>query len=334
VPFAEVARPARTSDACPAPPLRRTFANPVAPEGADPWVLRWRGAYYYCRSRRGRIEVSRSDRLHDVCRAPALPVWEPPAGLRLRHHLWAPELHHLDGRFYVYVAADDGRNHTHRMLVLEGDALDPQRPFSRKAQLAHPDDRWAIDGTVLAMDDGRRYLLWSGWEGETDVEQGLYAALLANPWTIAGERHRISRPEHAWEANARPAVNEGPSVLRNPAGQVFVVYSAAASWTDEYCLGLLTLVGDDPLRPECWRKSPSPVFRRSALVHGPGHASFVKSPDGSEDWIVYHAACHSGAGWKRDVRMQRFGWQPDGSPDFGRPVPTGVALELPAGTGP
>jgi GH43 family beta-xylosidase len=58
----------------------------------------------------------------------------------------------------------------------------------------------------------------------------------------------------------------------------------------------------------------------------------VKSPDGREDWIVYHAARHPGAGWNRDVRLQRLGWTKDGTPDFGVPVPPGVPLALPSGT--
>jgi len=120
-------------------------------------VLRWRGAYYYCRSARGRIHVSRSQRLHEVGKDPGQVVWSPAPGTAWSRHLWAPELHHLDGRFYVYLAADDGRNQNHRVYVLEGDASDPLRPFALKGRLAGPEDRWAIDATVLSMDDGRRY---------------------------------------------------------------------------------------------------------------------------------------------------------------------------------
>jgi hypothetical protein len=57
----------------------------------------------------------------------------------------------------------------------------------------------------------------------------------------------------------------------------------------------------------------------------------VKSPDGKENWMVYHAAKHPGAGWNRDVRIQRFGWNADGSPNFGTPVPPGLALPVPSG---
>ena len=79
------------------------------------------------------------------------------------------------------------------------------------------------------------------------------------------------------------------------------------------------------------RKKPVPVFSRSAEVFGPGHGCFVKSPDGQEDWIIYHAAKHRGAGWNRHLRAQKFTWQADGSPDFGLPVPAGMPLPAPSG---
>jgi GH43 family beta-xylosidase len=93
----------------------------------------------------------------------------------------------------------------------------------------------------------------------------------------------------------------------------------------------LTYVGGDPLREQSWRKGDKPVFSGTDQVFGPGHASFVRSPDGKEHWIVYHAAKHRGAGWDRDVRTQPFTWQADGSPHFGRPTPPGVPIDLPSG---
>jgi GH43 family beta-xylosidase len=314
-----------TRDATP-----RTFTNPVCARGADPWVVRADGAYYYCRSGGGRIWVHRATRLQDIGKERGVAVWTPPPGTPYSKNLWAPELHFLDGRWYVYVAADDGENRNHRMYVLEGDAEDPQKPFVLKGKVAAPSDRWAIDGTVLVL-RGRKYFVWSGWEGEQNVAQNLYIAPMSDPWTVSGERVLVSRPEHAWERKGRPLVNEGPQVLRSPAGRVFLVYSASGSWTDDYCLGLLALAGEDPLDPGSWVKSRDPVFARTEAVFGPGHGSFVKSPDGTEDWVVYHAARAKGSGWDRDVRAQRFGWTADGTPDFGAPVAPGTALREPAG---
>jgi GH43 family beta-xylosidase len=63
-------------------------------------------------------------------------------------------------------------------------------------------------------------------------------------------------------------------------------------------------------------------FYQSALnqAYGVGHASFTTSPDGSENWIVYHGMQNPFNGWAaRSIRMQQFGWNDDGSPAFPRP---------------
>ena len=227
---------------------------------------------------RGSPRVSRSARLHDVCRQPGRIVFSPPRGTAYSRDLWAPELHHLDGRFYLYVAADDGHNATTACTCSRATATTLSSRSVFKGRIGDATDRWAIDGTVLAMPDGRRYFVWSGWEGREDVVQSLYIAPMSNPWTICGERVRISTPDHAWERVGWPLVNEGPTVLHGRDGRVFVAYSASGSWTDDYCLGLLTLVGRDPLLPSSWLKMPRPVFASSGQVFGPGHACFVDRP--------------------------------------------------------
>ena len=302
------------------------FVNPIVKSGADPWVVLWRGEYVYCRvSDGGRIVVSRARRLQDIGAAEPRVVWEPPPGTPYSENVWAPELHRLGGRWYVYFAADDGHNASHRMYALESASDDPQSRFEFRGKVADPSDRWAIDGTVLALEDGSLYFVWSGWEGFENVRQNLYVAPMRGPLEIGGERVCISTPEHAWERVGAPHVNEGPQVLRGR-GRLFIIYSASGSWTDDYCLGQLAYRGGGVCRPESWVKKPTPVFSKTREVFGPGHACFVKSAEGDEDWIVYHAARHSGAGWDRDVRAQRFGWNADGSPDFGEPVPPGVPV--------
>lgn len=307
-----------------------TFINPIAESGADPWVIRHEDAYLYCRSDGGRVWVNRSERLQDIGRGNGVVAWTPPHNTAWSKEIWAPELHRLNDAWYIYVAADDGNNHNHRMYVLERTGKDPLGPFDFKGKISSPDDHWAIDGTVLKMDDGKLYFIWSGWEGEKNVRQDLYIAPMSNPWTISGPRVCISKPELPWELNGRPLINEGPEVLHR-GKDVFIVYSASGSWTDDYCLGLLRLTGRDPLQAASWTKKKDAVFLRTPDVFGPGHASFVRSPDGKEDWIVHHAAKRKGGGWDRNVRMQKFGWSADGTPDFGKPISAGVALPQPSG---
>jgi GH43 family beta-xylosidase len=311
----------------------RFFKNPVVARGQDPWVIRWQTNYFFCQSRQGptagSIWVNRAARLEDIGVDHWKCVWRAPADAPYSKQVWAPELHFLQGRWFIYFAADDGDNAHHRMYVLEGTAADPQAPFVFKGKIAAPSDRWAIDGTVLEMPDGRLYFLWSGWPGTNDGVQNLYLAPMSNPWTICGERVCISRPDHDWEQRDFPHINEGPETLWHQ-GQLFIIYSASAFWDDNYCLGQLTWTGGEVLNPQSWIKKPEPVFERTKDVWGPGHCSFVKSPDGREDWIVYHAHVAPGSR-QRDVRIQRFTWNPDGSPHFGPPVSPDVPLSPPSG---
>jgi GH43 family beta-xylosidase len=90
------------------------------------------------------------------------------------------------------------------------------------------------------------------------------------------------------------------------------------------------------LNPNSWKKSAKPVFKQSPEneVYAPGHNAFFKSPDGTEDWIIYYANSRPGLGCGKDrsPRMQKFGWNKDGSPDFGVPVKEEVAIPVPSGT--
>ncbi len=310
------------------------FFNVVAPVGADPWVIRHTNRRYYATmTTGGDIRVWTSMSLTGIFAAEPTVVWTPPANGPYSKNIWAPELHCLNGKWYVYFAADDGNNAHHRMYVLENGSADPLRgAFEFKGMISDPaQDRWAIDGTVLRS-DGQLYFVWSGWEGDENIRQILYIARMRNPWTLAGPRVEISRPEHPWEtAGGPPAVNEGPQALVG-ADAIHIVYSAGASWTDHYCLGLLTAPsGADPLDPASWRKHPRPVFASENAVFGPGHCALVTSPNGREPWIVYHAARWQGAGWTRSLRAQPFSWDADGTPRFGSPAPTNQPIPLPGG---
>lgn len=316
-----------------------TFHNPIA-LGADPWVVRHGGHYYWCVSERDLgVAVYRSDRLTSM--GERFLVWSAPEFGPHSQQIWAPELHFLDGRWYIYVAASDGHNETHRMIVLESVSLDATGPFRFKSELYLGDhiaskvmNRWAIDGTVMEH-GGQRYFLWSGWRDERDL-QWLYIARMENPWTIATNRVRLcANDDHVWERvgehRSGRGLNEAPQVLQR-GGRVFVVYSASASWQCSYKLGLLELTpSGDPLDPSAWRKHREPVFRESEYTWGVGHCSFTQSPDGAEDWIVFHAKVDTQPGWNRAIHLQRFDWHPDGRPNFGAALRPGVAIMKPGG---
>ena len=294
-----------------------TVSNPIC-AGADPWVIHHDGQFILCQSQHNGVAIRRAANLAGLAKATPEPLWKAPETGPFSKEIWAPELHYHEGRWYIYVAADDGDNANHRMIVLRSESL--RGPYALVGKLALTPDRWAIDGTLLVHPKTKRlYFLWSGWEGAENVAQHLYICPMADPVTPSGERVRISSPELEWEKNGSggpgklPTINEGPQVLtRN--GTVHVIYSAAGSWCDDYCLGRLTLApGGDPLEASAWKKHPTPVFAKTESVFGPGHCSFVG------ETIVYHSARHSGSGWDRVIRAQPFTWKGD-TPEFGKPL--------------
>ncbi len=332
---------AQETAAAPAPAIR----NPLLPSGPDPWVTYRNGFYYYMNTTGDSLGIRKTRSVADLEHAEMKLVWKAPASGPYSRHVWAPELHYLRGRWYIYFAADAGTNMTHRIWVLENSSPDPLiGDWTMKGKVADPSDKWAIDASLFEHND-RLYMIWSGWEGDVNGAQNIYIAELENPWTIRGHRVRISSPDYPWErvgdhmtkrdpeANpgletAEPVhidVNEGPEILKR-GDKIFLVYSASACWSDFYSLGMLTAsTSADLLNPASWQKSPIPVFWQSpkAGAYGPGHNSFFQSPDGKEDWIIYHANSKPNQGCRgdRSPRAQRFTWNPDGTPNFGRPVP-------------
>ncbi|RYX83247.1 glycosyl hydrolase family 43 [bacterium] len=298
----------------------RTFTNPILVSGNDPWVTRHKGYYYYCGSSGGQLFVGKSRELLGIGSYTKAIFVQP--GQPYSQELWAPEIHFIDGKWFIYVAGDDGKNANHRMYVLRAKTDDPQGEYEMMGQL-DTGDRWAIDGNVFTWKK-KLYFVWSGWEGTENVAQNLYIAPMSNPWTVSGPRVLISKPELSWELNGTPHINEGPTALIHK-NRLFIVYSASGSWSDDYCLGRLDFSGDDILSPQNWKKFPQVAFAKTANVFGPGHASFVN--DGKRDWIVYHSARKSGSGWTRTVRTQPFTWNSDGTPNFGTPLPSGVPVE-------
>jgi hypothetical protein len=153
---------------------------------------------------------------------------------------------------------------------------------------------------------------------------------MSNPLTISSQRVLISTPTYAWEQNAA-AINEGPEVtIQN--NVISLVYSASGSWTNYYCLGLMTAsTASDPMNPASWTKNPNPIFQSGTNVYGPGHHSFTKSRDGLEDWIIYHSARYSGSGWTRQIRAQQFTWNADSTPNLGKPASANSLIQIPSG---
>lgn len=316
-----------------------TFTNPLLSSAPDPWVYQKDTTYYYLHTLGNRIQIWKTGKMSRLKDTVPVTVFNAPATGGNSRDIWAPELFFLNGKWYIYYTGSNGDDRQHRMWVLENENPDPtQGTWTDKGMLTTaPADLWSIDATVLQQDNNL-FLIWSGRPfkgGAGDLTQNLYISKMSNPFTLTGATVQIATPENDWERQGFP-VNEGPEIIRNPAGQVLLVYSGSYCGNDGYGLGMMSLKeGSDPIDPKSWTKRTTPIFTglASSNAFAPGHNSFFKSKDGKENWLIYHANASAGLGCgnSRSVRMQKFTWTGDGLPSFGEPVATGQAIAVPSG---
>lgn len=337
----------------------KTFTNPIAGI-PDPWIVQYQGAYYTCKAHGDGINVSKSEKLTVINSTKT--IWTAPKDNGAvkpwnTSHVWAPELHFVDGKWYVYYAAgrpssESGSYKMQRTGVLRSKTTDPMGEYEDMGMIYTgdeyvPDIIPTTDNTCYAIDMGvvrigtKLYAVWSGTiNKESGGDQRIYIAEMSNPWTISTNRVEISKPDQPWELVQPTAkVNEGPAFLQRN-GKLFIIYSCNGSWTKYYRLAYLTLdIGDDPMNPANWKKSPNAVFYRcddtidEDGVNGVGHCCFTKSPDGTENWIVYHVKNRNHGSYEtgRSTFIQRFTWNTDGTPNFGTPVGWLEPVVVPSG---
>lgn len=316
----------------------REYINPVVEQRADPWVYKHTDGYYYFTAtvpEYDRIELRRATTIQGLKEAAPVVVWRKNETGPNSANIWAPEIHYLQGKWYIYFA---GARMTgtleglvdHRMYVLENESANPlEGNWEEKGQVRTRWESFSLDATVFEH-CGEFYYVWAQKDPGIESSSNLYISKMSNPWTLVGEQVMISTPEYDWETVGY-RVNEGPAVLKRN-GRIFIGYSASA--TDfNYCMGLLE--ADETanlLDRSVWRKSAQPVFQTSDEngQYGPGHNSFTVSEDGQEDVLIYHARNYKEIQGEplldpnRHTRAQAFGWNGDGTPNFGVPVKDGV----------
>lgn len=301
------------------------YPNPLVEQRADPYVVKHSDGYYYFTGsvpEYDQIVLRRSRTIAGLAHAEEKVIWTKHEQGEMGNHIWAPELHHIDGRWYIHFAAGTAENKWNiRPYVLECADVNPLTgTWVEKGRIKLPIESFSLDATTFEH-RGRRYLVWA----QIIEESCLYIAEMDTPWSISSEPVKISSPEYDWETQLH-RVNEGAAVLKRN-GRIYIAYSA--SGTDHrYCMGLLTASEtSDLLDPTSWNKSADPVFvsSESASEYGPGHNSFTVSEDGSADLLVYHARPYRDIEGEplydpnRHARVQRLLWNPDGTPNFVTP---------------
>jgi GH43 family beta-xylosidase len=307
------------------------FHNPLLLQRADPQVALHSDGYYYFTAtvpEYDRIELRRVKDLNDLGKAEPKVVWRRHASGVMSRNIWAPEMHFIDGKWYLYFTA--GRADAPfdiRLYVLENPSANPlEGQWTERGQINTGWESFALDATTFAI-GAQRYLVWTQRPADSAKHlTAIYLARMDSPLSITGPAVQLSKPEYAWEKIGFD-VNEAPAVLVKN-GRVFLTYSASATDAN-YALGMLTAdASANLLDPAVWKKSPQPVFRSSEQngQYGPGHNSFTTTPDGKTDVLVYHARSYRDIKGdplhdpNRHTRAQAIQWRSDGTPDFGEPV--------------
>ncbi|MFC5471810.1 family 43 glycosylhydrolase [Cohnella suwonensis] len=310
----------------------RQFPNPLVEQRADPWIYKHTDGYYYFTASVPAydcIELRRARTIQELGTVEPVVIWRKHEKGTMSGHIWAPEIHYIDGKWYIYFAAGGSdeieTDWEIRMYVLENDSANPLEPnWAEKGQIRTDWESFALDATTFEH-RGVRYLVWAQYDQETPASSNLYIAEMSDPWTIRDEQVLLTKPEYAWEIIGH-LVNEGPAVLKKN-GRIFISYSASAT-DSNYCMGLLSALDhSDLLDPNSWTKSPEPVFRTSEQSgqYGPGHNCFTVSEDGSADILVYHSRDYKEIVGdplydpNRHARAKELNWNAEGFPDFGEP---------------
>ncbi len=314
-------------------PAAPDVPQPLILQRADPCIRRHTDGWYYFTASvpaYDRIELRRARTIAELATARTHDVWHKPATGPYSELVWAPEIHHHRGAWYIYFAAAPTREikdglFQHRMYAITCSSADPFAGEWKFAGQIHTGiDSFCLDATTFAH-RGKLYYVWAQKEPGITGNSNLYIAEMLTPVTLATKPARLSVPEYDWEIKGF-WVNEGPSVLiRN--GRVFISYSASA--TDEnYCMGLLHAAENaDLLNPCAWTKSPAPVFQTdyAKKIYGPGHNSFTVAEDGATDLLVYHARTYTEIVgdplWdsNRHTYVKALKWDASGMPVFGKP---------------
>lgn len=265
---------------------------------ADPYVYRHTdGTYYFTASRPGydSIALRRAEALEELNRAEEVTVWKKHETGPMGAHIWAPELHYLEGKWYIYFAAGAAEDKWHiRPYVLECEGQDPigdgwtERGMLRCAEEDEFSFRsFSLDATVFEH-RGQYYCVWAEKTGMGKMISNLYIARMESPTKLATVQALLTTPDYDWERKEL-WVNEGPAVLKHN-GKIYLTYSAGDTGVN-YCVGMLTLDQDeDPLNPRCWEKKRFPVLKSEEEkgIYGPGHNSFSVDNEGNPV-IVFHA---------------------------------------------
>ena len=307
------------------------YNKPWIMQRADPYVYRHTDGWYYFTASvpaYDRIVLRRSRSLSQLSDAEEKTLWVKHESGPMSEHIWAPELHFLFGKWYIYFAGGEKEDPWKiRPYVLECQSDDPMEgPWIEKGKMRRASEdefsfeAFSLDGTVFE-NKGKWYYIWAEKVGVGKQISNLYIAEMENAYTLKTVQVLLTTPDYDWERQGF-WVNEGPGIIRRD-GRIFMTYSASETGI-YYCVGMLCVHEDDDLLdPRNWKKERYPVLKTCAEkeIYGPGHNSFTEDEDGN-DIMVYHARTEANIEGNplynpnRHAHMMQVNWDEEDRPLF------------------
>lgn len=298
---------------------------------ADPYVLKHKDGYYYFTASvptYDRIILRRASSLEGLANAEEYTIWtKHPSGI-MGAHIWAPELHYINNRWYIYFAAGSKEDKwAIRPYVIECSDRDPITGYwveKGKMKASQGDEfsfqAFSLDATVFEHRK-KYYYIWAEKVGVGKQISNLYIAEMETPCKLKSTQVLLTTPDYDWE-RVGFWVNEGPFVLKHN-GKIYLTYSASDT-SSAYCIGMLSVDENaDLLDPQAWHKNKKPVVTsdESRNIFGPGHNCFTTLENG-EVVMVYHARITKEIEGdplydpNRHTMLMPITWNEDGSPRF------------------
>ena len=305
------------------------YNSPLVYQRADPWCYRHTDGYYYFTGsipQYSGIELRCAKSLNKLLTANSRVVWRHHFAGPMSGYVWAPELHYIDGVWYIYFTASDREDiwKLRPYVLMCTDENPILGEWVEKGKVDVGCESFSLDMTSF-INNGKQYTCWAQKRDE-DEGSCIYIASMKNPWTLDSEPVKLTKPEYDWEMQGFK-VNEGPAVLQRN-GKVIMTFSASDTG-HRYCMGMMWAdENSDLLDKSSWHKLDKPVFKTSEenSQYGPGHNSFTTTEDG-RDVLIYHSRNYKEISGdplhdpNRHARAKIFDYDENGLPVFGEPVP-------------
>lgn len=285
--------------------MEKSKAEIFIKDRADPYITKGSDGYYYFTAsypmygkddKEGydRIILRRSKTIEGLKDAEEISIWDEADSEVAFRFIWAPEIHEIKGKWYVFFAASDDEKNVWgincHVIACKGsnpytDEWEDKGKFGSLDEDEFSFTHFSLDMTYFECNN-KSYVAWAQIGGCSNIYIGTVNPDM--PWKLTSMPVLLTKPEYDWERVNIP-VNEGPATMIHN-NRIYMAFSASATGP-EYCVGLMYAdTSSDLLDVNSWKKLDYALLTSDDLAdeYGPGHNSFVKNEDG--EWMfVYHS---------------------------------------------